>query len=588
LTLQTASAGQTDFLTGHRPPFLEQTMNITSIQFFNRKSTDGLNAAEKAQALRYMAARERVLNTIEVVSLTCQGGPMDGVKMELDAGSNGTAEISLKGQTGRYLREVADDGDAGLLVWSNEPAQIEQFIVGFSLPRIAKKIKPASDKAHGLTDKNSLLIELIGKLKTALPDVPRADMPLAWSKCLLISGPTDDFGNTCGEIEVTYSGVDDFGNVFRKEYPRSYWISDKTLSKHEQYKINRTTYTILATQQARENLIKKLLSVKKYMTDDALLGRSSAPKKRAAKPKKDKPIDEMAPTESSEKPMSMKIVNSHDLLKKEYQMCLKEATDHAARDKSGMAVIFDGANIKIMPARNLAEDCLFTQIYPHGTKVFRVLKIVCHDQKEMLELKTKQPESHVNTAQAAIENVAKSPVSKRVQAMRVNFAAKNHKGLGQRITCKRGLYEAWMWRNDNNEQVSKVSIMLYKSNMAKPAIWREFDTRREALAALRAWALCATAGKPIMTNPIALPKTPATAAPESCEAMPDMSHYQTLMRRLANTRARALQDHSPIAAHSWRITIRQIEREIEGECKFLGMPPPARNSDDQLLEALMA
>lgn len=71
--------------------------------------------------------------------------------------------------------------------------------------------------------------------------------------------------------------------------------------------------------------------------------------------------------------------------------------------------------------------------------------------------------------------------------------------------------------------------------------------------------------------------------------MTDFAHLDALQMRLLNTKRR-LTNCKPHQNLFWNIEISGIEKEIEGEYKFLGIAPPAPCTldDDQLLAELTA
>jgi hypothetical protein len=67
-----------------------------------------------------------------------------------------------------------------------------------------------------------------------------------------------------------------------------------------------------------------------------------------------------------------------------------------------------------------------------------------------------------------------------------------------------------------------------------------------------------------------------------------MTHLDAIQLRLSNTKRRAASCKPHQVLH-WAIEISQIEKELAGEYKFLGItaPAPCELSDDQLLAELL-
>ena len=68
-----------------------------------------------------------------------------------------------------------------------------------------------------------------------------------------------------------------------------------------------------------------------------------------------------------------------------------------------------------------------------------------------------------------------------------------------------------------------------------------------------------------------------------------MTHLHAIELRLSNTKRRAA-NCKPHQVLFWALEISQIEKELAGEYKFLGIAPPApcESTEDQLLAELLA
>lgn len=121
---------------------------------FNRDNIKGIGADMRGGLNRFLAARERELNTFEVETLTCSGGPLDGQNIELtapDAMSTNsqvncaalmrTAVFSLRGMVGHYEKFMGAKGCAA--VWVAEGCETPRTATTYSgTPQAAKAAAP--------------------------------------------------------------------------------------------------------------------------------------------------------------------------------------------------------------------------------------------------------------------------------------------------------------------------------------------------------------------------------------------------------------------------------------------------------------
>ncbi len=106
---------------------------------FNRDNIKGIGADMRGGLNRFLAARERELNTFELETLACSGGPLDGQTIELtapdamSAASHATcaelmktAVFTLRGMTGHYQKYIGTNGSAA--VWIPEGGELPQDV----------------------------------------------------------------------------------------------------------------------------------------------------------------------------------------------------------------------------------------------------------------------------------------------------------------------------------------------------------------------------------------------------------------------------------------------------------------------------
>ena len=251
----------------------------------------GLDAGTVKGISKFLRARERELNTIETEVITCEGGPFNGQKIELQpngglAAPAKSAEFTVGAWRGHYL------GSSWVsTLEANAPAP-EAMAAPLPRPKINCDLP-----AKGFDQLRDLLSEMsINPLKR------ETTIKTHYKTARFEYGKTDDFGNgivefspvgayACELVEfvtptrskktkpaIVYKikhsnaqhgamAMDDFGDLFITQ-PRANEREEMTEKRQFViYKIGRTTYTIPATIEAVERLAAKILKIKKWHSD---------------------------------------------------------------------------------------------------------------------------------------------------------------------------------------------------------------------------------------------------------------------------------------------------------------------------------
>lgn len=258
---------------------------------FNRDNLRGVDADTLGGITRYLVAREREINTIDTVTVVCNGGPFNGQQIELQPTGSGaacsSAQITVRGWCGRY---VGADWESTA---ESENAKVLDFVP------VAKPT--ARIDAKGMGKGFDALRDLLAQLgedpaeRATTKTRPRSER--------FTHGQVDDFGNMItnpaqpGAYAVTPHSVkqgkrwvprniitrcgphgaanamDDYGNLFAVNVARVH--REQTADYPETYQtaaytIGRTTYTIPATVEACEKLAARIIAKKKWFSDKML------------------------------------------------------------------------------------------------------------------------------------------------------------------------------------------------------------------------------------------------------------------------------------------------------------------------------
>ena len=107
-----------------------QTIRLDGFSF-NRRNLVGVDSDALAGITRLLNQREREINTIQVQSYVCAGGPFHGqtIELALDADIPRTAEMTVGKWSGRYQVVHHSDSEAVAAVWfgNDSPTEVEYY-----------------------------------------------------------------------------------------------------------------------------------------------------------------------------------------------------------------------------------------------------------------------------------------------------------------------------------------------------------------------------------------------------------------------------------------------------------------------------